>query len=80
MKQFSSEDLETALLRLYEAYTDAPAVYVAACCDRVSLARTPQTVCATCPKTPAPVRVANATELSAWVHAHAEGLVNPPAG
>jgi hypothetical protein len=57
---------EQTLRELFTAFTDAPVVYAAGCCGRVSLARKPQTKCSTCPAIPQPVEVKTADELVAW--------------
>jgi hypothetical protein len=57
---------EQTLRELFTAFTDAPVVYAATCCGRLSLARQPQTRCSTCPTIPQPVEVKNVDELVAW--------------
>lgn len=79
MRRPTPPELVEGVTRLYEAFAPAT-VYVAVCCRRVSLARTPQTRCATCPKVPTPQRIEGVAELRAWVEAHAEGLVADPPG
>jgi hypothetical protein len=68
-------ELEEAVLRLYEAFAPEP-VYAAVCCRRVSLARTPQTRCATCPSVPTPVLLTDLPALRAWVQGTVTPLVN----
>lgn len=51
---------------LFASMSDAETIYAATCCGRLSLARSPQTKCRTCPKTPTVTPVRSKTELLAW--------------